>query len=71
MCPDGYLYTNAFCLQFLNHFYLPGVACVIVPLVHIVSSVVSVSVTVPDDAVHDTVDFVFIFVSCAFTHTLL
>ena len=41
------------------------------PLVHIVSFVVSVSVTVPDDAVHNTVDFVFIFVSGAFTHTLL
>ena len=35
------------------------------PLVHIVSFVVSVSVTVPDDAVHNTVDFVFIFVSGA------
>ena len=41
------------------------------PLVHIVSVVVSVSVTVPDDGVHNTVDFVFIFVSGAFTHTLL
>ena len=40
------------------------------PLVHIVS-VVSVSVTVPDDGVHNTVNFVFIFVSGAFTHTLL
>ena len=71
ICPDGYFYTNAFCLQFLNHFSLPDVASVIMPLVHIVSFIVSVSVTVPDDAVQNTVDFVFIFVSGAFTHTLL
>ena len=41
------------------------------PLVHIVSVVFSVGVTVPDDAVHNTVDLVFLFVSGAFTHTLL
>ena len=46
----------------LNHFSSPDVASVIVPLVHIVSVVVSVSVTVPDDSLHNTVDFVFIFV---------
>ena len=62
-------YTNTFCLQFLKHFSVPDVASVIMPLVHIVSFVVSVSVTVPDDAVHNTVDFVFICVSGAFTHT--
>ena len=71
ICPDGYFSTNAFFLQFLNHFSPPDVASVIVPLVHIVSVVVSVSVSVPDDGVHNTVGFVFIFMSCAFTHTLL
>ena len=37
ICPDGYFSTNAFCLQFLNHFSLPDVASVIMTLVHIVS----------------------------------
>ena len=41
------------------------------PLVHIVTVVVSVSVTVPDGGVHSTVDFVFIFVSGVSTYTFL
>ena len=41
------------------------------PLVHIVSVVVSVSVTVPDGGVHHTVYFVFIFVSGVCPYTLL
>ena len=60
-----------FFLQFLNHFSPPHVASVIVPLIHIVSVVVSVSVTVSDCGVHNTVGFVFIFVSCVCTHILL
>ena len=55
ICPDGYFSTNAFFLQFLNNFSPPYVASVIVPLAHIVSVVVSVSVTVPDCGVHNTV----------------
>ena len=47
------------------HFYVvfqfifspPDVASVIVPLVHIVSVVVSFSVTVPDGGIHNTVGF--------------
>ena len=58
-------------MQFLNHFSPPDVASVIVPLVHIVSVVVSVNVTVPDCGEHNTVGFVFIFVSGFCTHTLL
>ena len=69
--PRWIFFYKCFFLHFLNHFSPPDVASVIMPLVHIVSVVVSVSVTVPDDAVHNTVDFVFIFVSGAFTHTLL
>ena len=57
-------------MQFFNHFSPPDVASVIVPIVHIVSDVVSISVTVPDGGV-DTVGFVFIFVSGVCTHTLL
>ena len=56
---------------FLNHLSWPDVASVIVPLVHVVSVVVSVSVTVSDCDVHNTVGFVFIFVSGVCAHTLL
>ena len=58
-------------MQFFNNFSPPDVASVIVPIVHIVSKVVSVSVTVPDDGVHNTVGLVFIFVSGVCVHTLL
>ena len=58
-------------MQFLNHFSPPDVACVIVPIVHIVFVVVSVTVTVPDGGVHNTVSFVFVFVYGVCTHTLL
>ena len=58
-------------MQFLNHFSPPDVAYVIVPIVHIVFVVVSVSVTVPDGGVHNIVSFVCIFVSCVCIHTLL
>ena len=58
------------CVVF-NHVSPPHIACVIMPLVHIVSVVVSISVTVPDGGIHSTVDFVFIFVSDVCTYTLL
>ena len=58
-------------MQFFNNFSPPDVASVIVPIVHIVPDVVSVSVTVHDGGVHNTVGFVFIFVSGVCTHTLL
>ena len=54
ICQDGYFHTNAFCVQFLNNFSLPDVASAMMPLVHIVS-LVSVTVTVPDDAEHNKV----------------
>ena len=49
ICQDRYFDTNAFCVQFLNIFSLPDVASAVMPLVHIVSVVVCVSVTVPED----------------------
>ena len=64
-------FYKCICMQFFNHFSPPDVASVIVPLVHIVSDVVSASVTVPDDGVHNTVGFVFIFMSGVYPHTLL
>ena len=71
ICPEWYFSTNAFFLQFLNYFSPPDQASVIVLFVHIVSVVVSVNVTVPDCGVHNTVGFVFIFVSDFCTHWLL
>ena len=58
-------------VYFFNHVSPPYIASVIMPLVHIVTVVVSVSVTVPDGGVHSTVDFVFIFVSGVCTYTFL
>ena len=58
------------CVVFQS-FFPPHVASVIMPLVHIVSVVVSVSVTVPDGGLHNTVDVVFIFVCGVCTCTLL
>ena len=65
------IFLQMFFMQFFNHFSPPDVASVIVPIVHIVPDVVSVSVTVPDGGVHNTVGFIFIFVSGVCTHTLL
>ena len=56
-------------MQFFNHFSPPDVASVIVPIVHIVSDVVSVSVTVPDGAVHNTVFlYLYLCLVSVFTH---
>ena len=65
MCQGGYFHTNAFSVKFLNHFSLPDVASAAIPLVHIVSVVVSVSVTVAE---HD--DFVFISIHGEITQIL-
>ena len=54
----------------LNNFSLPDVASAVMPLVHIVSLVVCVSVTVPEDDEPNKVDFVFISISGEFTQTL-
>ena len=70
ICQDGYFHTNAFCVQFLNNFSLPDVASALMPLVHIVSLVVCVSVTVPEDDEPHKVDIVFISISGEFTGTL-
>ena len=70
ICQDGYFHTNAFSVKLLNHFSLPDVASAIIPLVHIVSLVVSVSVTVAEHDEPNKVDFVFISIQGEFTQTL-
>ena len=67
VCLDGYFHTNAFSVKFLNNFYLCYVASAVMPLVHIVSLVVSVSVTVPEHDEPNKVDFVFISICGEFT----
>ena len=67
---DGYFHTNAFSVKFLNHFALPDVASAAIPLLHIVSVVVSVNVTVAEQDELDKVDFVFISIQGEFTQTL-
>ena len=70
ICQDGYFHTNAFCVQFLNNCSLPDVASAVMPLVHIVSLFVHVSVTVPEEDKPYKVYFVFISISGEFTQTL-
>ena len=70
ICQDGHFHTNAFCVKFLNNFSLPDVASAVMPLVHIVSLVVCVSVTVPEHDEPNKVDFVFISICGEFTQTL-
>ena len=70
ICQDGYFHTNAFSVKFLNNFSLPDVASAAIPLVHIVSVVVSVSVTVAEHDEPNKVDFVFISIQGEFTQTL-
>ena len=70
ICQDGYFHTNAFCVTVLNNFFLPDVASAVMPLVHIVSLVLRVSVTVPEHDEPNKVDFVFISICGEFTQTL-
>ena len=70
ICQDGYFHTNALCVKFLNIFSLPDVASAGMPLVHIISLVVCVSVTVPEHDEPNKVDFVFISICGEFTQTL-
>ena len=68
--PRWYFHTNAFCVKFLNNFSLPDVPSPVMPLVHIISLVVCVSVTVPGHDEPNNVDFVFISICGECTQTL-
>ena len=70
LCQDGYFHTNAFCVKFLNIFSLHDVAYAVMSLVHIMSFVVCVSVTVLEHDEPNNIDFVFIFICGEFTQTL-
>ena len=68
MCQDGYFHTNALYVKFLNIF----LASAVIPLLHIISLVVSLSVSVIV-AEHDEpnkVDFLLIYIHSEFTQTL-
>ena len=70
ICQDGYFHPNAFYVKFLNNFSLPAVASAVIPFVHIISLVVSVSVTVAEHDESNKVDFVLISIHDVFTQTL-
>ena len=70
ICQDRYFCTNAFSVKFLNNFSLPDVASAVMRLVHIVSLVVCVSVTVPEHDEPNKVDFVCISICGEFPQTL-
>ena len=63
---DGYFHTNAFYMKFLNKFSLPDVASPVVPLLHVISFVVSVSGEGEGDE-PNKVDFVLIDIHGQFT----
>ena len=48
--------------MFLHNFCLPGIPSAIIPLLHIISLVVSVTVTVGDDNEPNNVEFVLIYI---------
>ena len=60
ICQDGYFHTNAFYIKFLNKFSLPDVASAVIPLLCIISLVVSVSVIVGKHDEPNKVEFVLI-----------
>ena len=70
MCQYGYFHTNAFYIKFFNNFSLPDVASAVIPLLHIISLVVSVGVIVSEDDEPNKVEFVLIDIHGEFTETL-
>ena len=70
ICQYGYFHPNAFYIKFFNKFCLPDVASSVIPLLHIISLVVSVGVTVGEDDEPNKVEFVLIDIHGEFTETL-
>ena len=70
ICQDGSFHTNAFYIKFFNNFSLPDVASIVIPLLHIISLVVSISVIFSDDDEPNKVEFVLIDIHGEFTETL-
>ena len=57
---DGYFHTHTFYIKFFNNFFLPDVESAVIPLLHIISFVVSVSVTISEDDEPNKVEFALI-----------
>ena len=70
ICQDGYFHTNTFYIKFFNTFSLPDVASAVIPLLHIISPVVSVIVFFSEDDEPNKVEFVLIDIHGEFTETL-
>ena len=60
-------YTHVFYLIFFQNCCLPGVSSAIIALLHIISPVFSLRVTVGDDDEPNNVEFVLIYIYCEFT----
>ena len=56
-------------MMFFHNCCLPGVASAIIPLLHIISLVISVTVTVGDDNEPNNVEFLLTYIHCEFTQT--
>ena len=67
---DGYFHINAFYIKFFNNFSLPDVASAVIPLLHIISFVVSVGVIICEDDEPNKVEFVLIDICGKLTETL-
>ena len=70
ICQDGYFHTNAFYIKFFNKFSLPDIPSAVIPVLHIISLVVSVVVVVSEDDEPNKVEFVLIDICGEFTETL-
>ena len=66
----GYFHTNALYIKFFNNFSLPDVASAVIPLLHIISHVVSAGVIVGEDDQPNKLEFVLIDIHGEFTETL-
>ena len=61
------IYTHIFDIKFFHNFFLCDVASAVIPLLHIISLVVSLSIIVGEDDEPNKVEFVLINIHCEFT----
>ena len=66
----GYFHTNAFYIKFFIKFCLPDVPSAVIPVLHIISLVVSVVAVITEDDEPNNVEFVLIDIYGEFTETL-
>ena len=62
---------DVFYLKFFHNCYLPDVASAILALLHVISLVVCVTVSVGEDNEPNNIEFVLIDIHCEFMETVL